>query len=119
MADINSVIVNGRLTRDAETKYTNTGTAILKFSIANNYRTKHGDEWTDEVNYFDVTMFGKRAESLQQYMSKGKAVSVVGELRQNRWEQDGQSRSKIEILARDIQMHGNGQQRDYDDDIGF
>lgn len=104
--DINCVILVGRLTRDAELKYTNTGSAVSKLSVAVNRRKRSGDQWTDEANFFDVTIWGKMAESLNQYLNKGKQVAIEGELRQSRWEQDGQSRSKVEIVARNIQLLG-------------
>jgi single-strand DNA-binding protein len=108
MTDINHVILIGRLTRDAELKYTNTGSAICKFSIAVNRRRKSGDTWVDEANFFDIAAWGKMGESLNQYLTKGKQVAVEGELRQNRWEQDGQPRSKVEISAMNIQLLGGG-----------
>ncbi len=106
MADINTVVIVGRLTREAELKYTNSGMGVSKFSIAVNRRKRSGDQWEDEVSFFDCTMFGKRAESLNQYLNKGKQIAVNGELRQGRWEQDGQSRSKVEIIVNDIQLLG-------------
>ncbi|MBN1648095.1 MAG: single-stranded DNA-binding protein [Spirochaetales bacterium] len=104
--DINHVVLVGRLTRDAELKYTNTGTAISKFSVAVNRRKRSGDQWTDEVSYFDIVLWGKTAETLNQYLQKGKQVAVSGELRQNRWEQEGQNRSKVEVIANNIQLLG-------------
>ena len=104
--DINIVTLVGRLTRDSELKYTNGGTAVCKFSLAVNRKKRSGDQWTDEVSYFDVVLWGKQGEALQQYLGKGKQVAVSGELRQNRWEQDGQSRSKVEIVANNLQLLG-------------
>ncbi|RKX94180.1 MAG: single-stranded DNA-binding protein [Spirochaetes bacterium] len=106
--DINTVVLVGRLTRDAELKYTNAGTAVCKFSLAVNRRKRSGDQWTDEVSYFDVVLWGKQGEAIQQYLGKGKQVAVNGELRQNRWEQDGQKRSKVEIIAGNVQLLGGG-----------
>ena len=106
MSDINTTTQVGRLTRDAETKYTGGGMCIAEFSLANNYRKKSGDEWIDEVNYFDVVLFGKRAEALAQYLTKGTQLAVSGSLRQDRWEKDGQKRSKVVIVANDIQLLG-------------
>lgn len=108
MADINSVVLVGRLTRNAELKYTNTGMAISKISLAINRRWKKDDQWVDEVNYFDVTIWGKTAESLQPYLLKGKQIGVEGELRQSRWEQDGKTHSKVEINANNVQLLGGG-----------
>lgn len=106
MADVNQVIIIGRLTRDAELKYTSGGYAIGSFSIAVNRRRKNGDQWVEEGNFFDVNLFGKAAETLNQYLVKGKQVAIQGELRQDRWEQDGQSRSKVVIVATNVQLLG-------------
>jgi single-strand DNA-binding protein len=108
MADINHVVLVGRLTRDAELKYTAGGQAVCKFSIAINRRRKSGDQWVDEANFFDIVLWGKQGEALNQYLVKGKQVGVDGELRQDRWEQDGQNRSKVEIVANNIQLLGGG-----------
>ena len=108
MADINHVVLVGRLTRDAELKYTASGQAVCKFSIAVNRRRKNGDQWEDEANFFDVVLWGRQGESLNQYLQKGKSVGVDGELRQDRWQQDGQNRSKVEIVANNIQLLGGG-----------
>lgn len=107
MGDINSVILVGRLTRNAELKYTNTGTAVSKVGLAINRRIKRNEQWTDEVSFFDVVIWGKTAEGLQPYLLKGKQIGVQGELRQNRWEQEGQARSKIEVIATNIQLLGS------------
>jgi single-strand DNA-binding protein len=108
VADINSVVLVGRLTRNAELKYTNTGMAVSKISLAINRGYKKDDQWVDEVNYFDVTIWGKTAESLQQYLIKGKQIGVEGELRQSRWEQDGKTHSKVEINANKVMLLGGG-----------
>ena len=106
MADLNHVTLIGRLTRDAELKYTPGGLAISSFSIAVNRRRKNGDQWVDEVSYFDINLYGKPAESLKQYLTKGKQVAVDGELRQDRWEKDGQNHSRIYIAANNVQLLG-------------
>jgi single-strand DNA-binding protein len=110
MTDLNKVIQIGRCTRDAELKYTNSGLAILRFSIAVNRKKKSGDEWKDEANFFDVCQMGKGAEAVAKYLTKGKQICVDGELHQNKWEQDGQQRSKVEIVANNIQLLGGGKQ---------
>ena len=110
MADINHVVLVGRLTRDAELKYTAGGQAVCKFSIAVNRRRKNGDQWEDEANFFDTVLWGRQGEALNQYLLKGKTVGVEGELRQDRWQQDGQNRSKVEIVANNIQLLGGGGQ---------
>lgn len=107
--DVNHVILIGRLTRDAEMKYTSGGMAVCRFSIAVNRRAKEGDSWVDEANFFDIVVWGKTAEALNQYLVKGKQVAVKGELHQNRWEQDGKARSKVEINAETVQLLGGGE----------
>jgi single-strand DNA-binding protein len=104
MADLNHVTIIGRLTRDAELKYISSGQAVCKFSIASNYRKKEGDQWKDEANFFDIVLWGRQGETLNQYLVKGKMVGIEGELRQDRWQQDGQNRSKVEIVADNIQL---------------
>lgn len=106
MTDLNQVILIGRLTRDAELKYTSGGFAIGSFSVAVNRRRKNGEQWVDEVSFFEINLFGKSAETLNQYLVKGKQVAVQGELRQDRWEQDGQQRSKVIIVANNVQLLG-------------
>jgi len=108
MADLNHVVLIGRLTREAELKYTASGQAVCKFSIAVNRRKKNGDQWEDEANFFDIVVWGRQGESLHPYLVKGKMVGVDGELRQDRWQQDGQNRSKIEIIANYLQLLGGG-----------
>ena len=105
-ANLNVVVLIGRLTRDAELKYISSGIAVSKFSLAVNRRKRSGDQWVEETDFFDITLWGKTAESLNQYLTKGKEIGVEGELRQSRWEQDGQSRSRVEIHARNIQLLG-------------
>ena len=106
--DINHVIEIGNLTKDEEVNYTPGGMAVGKFSIAVNRRVKKGQEWTDEVNYFDVSLFGKQAESLKPYLTKGKKVAIEGYLKQDRWQdqQTGQNRSAVKIVANNIQLLG-------------
>ena len=106
MVDLNHVVLIGRLTRDAELKAIASGQSVCKFSIAVNRRKKSGDQWEDEPNFFDIVVWGRQGESLHQYLIKGKMVAVDGELRQDRWQQDGQNRSKVEIVANNIQLLG-------------
>jgi single-strand DNA-binding protein len=112
MADIMNCVLIGRLTRDAELKYTSGGMAVCKFSIACNKRKKQGDAWVDEAHFFDIVLWGKQGETLNQYLVKGKQIAVDGELHQNRWEQEGQGRSKIEIHANNVQLLGGGERQD-------
>lgn len=100
---MNHVCLIGNLTRDPELKSTSSGTSVLSFSLAVNERRKVGDEWTDVPNFFDVTLFGKRAESLSSYLNKGSKVGVSGRLRWHQWETpDGSKRSKVDVVADDV-----------------
>jgi len=114
MADLNHVDLIGRLTRDSELKYIDGGTAVCKFSIAVNRKKKVGDTWEDEPSFFDIVLWGRQGESLNQYLIKGKQVGVSGELRQDRWQQDGQNRSKVEVVAHNIQLLGGGNSENRD-----
>lgn len=104
--DINRVNLIGRLTRDAELMYTNSGFALCKMSVAVNRRKKEGDRWTEEPNFFDISLWGKRGEALNQYLQKGAQIALEGHLKQERWEQDGAKRSKVIVEAENIQLLG-------------
>jgi len=105
--DINQVVLVGRVTRDAELKYTASGTALCNFAIAVNRRVKKGDQWSDEASFFDLTLWEKQAENLNKYLVKGTQVAVQGELRQDRWEKDGQKFNKIQVFVNNLQLLGS------------
>ena len=107
MRDINVVVLVGRLTRDSELKYTKSGMPIARFSLAVNRSRKQGEEWVDETSFFDIDFWGKGAEAVNRYLIKGQQVGVEGELRQDRWEQDGQSRSKVVVNATNVRLLGS------------
>ncbi len=103
---INHVVLVGNLVRDGELRYISSGTSVMNFSIAVNRSRKQGDQWVEEAMFFDVELFGRQAEAIQRFMVKGKQVGVQGELRQDRWEQDGQTRSKVRVHAINLQLLG-------------
>ncbi len=105
--DINHVVLVGRVTRDAELRYTAAGTALCNFSIAVNRRVKKGDQWLDEASFFDLTLWDKQAENLNKYLVKGTQVAIQGELRQDRWEKDGQKFSRIQVFVENLQLLGS------------
>ena len=107
MNDLNNVNLIGRLTRDAELRYSSGGMGICKFSIAVNRSVKKNDRWVDEASFFDCTVFGKTAENISQFLTKGQQVCISGELVQNRWEKDGKQMSRIEININHIQLIGS------------
>lgn len=111
MTDLNHVVLIGRLTKDLGTDersfgYVANGQARANVSIAVNRSRKNGDQWVDEVNYFDITIWGKTAENLKPYLTKGKMIAVDGYLKQDRWEKDGQKMSKVSVVANNVQLLG-------------
>jgi single-strand DNA-binding protein len=101
----NKVVIAGNLTRDPELRYTAKGTPVCNMSVALN--SKYGD--TEEVYYADVVVWGKQAESVQQYLSKGRQCIVEGRLTKQEWESDGQKRSKTVITASAVKFIGSKQ----------
>lgn len=110
--DINVVTLTGRLTKPAELKYTKSGMAVVSFAVASNTSQRMQDgSWGDYANYFDCTWYGKGAEALNPYLSKGRLVVISGELRQRRWEdQNGAKRSAIGINVQNLTLGGEGRQ---------
>lgn len=105
--DMNHVGLIGRLTRSAELKYLNSGTAVSNFSIAINKVHKNDKgERIEQVSYFDIVLYGKPAINLQQYLLRGKQVGIEGELRQDRWTKDNQSFSRVYIVASNVMLLG-------------
>lgn len=112
MADLNQVALIGRIVRDAELRHTTNGKAVSKFSIAVSEKRKEGNQWKNHVEYFDLVLWGQLAESLQQYLVKGKQIAVAGKLSQEKWEQDGQNRSKVVVTIRELQLLSGGSASD-------
>ena len=107
MASFNRVILVGNLTRDIELRYTPQGTAVTDVGLAVNDRVKRNDQWVDEVNFFDITLWGRTAEIANDYLNKGSAVLIEGRLKYETWEQDGQKRSKVKVVGEKMQMLGS------------
>lgn len=118
---INQVCISGNLTRDAETR--NSGkAAIVHFSVAVNERRKNptSGEWEDYANYIDCVAFGNYADTIAPSMTKGTRVCVSGKLRWSAWEKDGQKRTKVEVIANDIELPPRSKaQSVYADDCPF
>ena len=106
-SDLNNIMLIGRLTKDPESKYLPSGRAVVEFSIANNYYVSSKN--SNEVNYFDVVAFGKMAETVAKYLTKGKQVAISGTLRQDRWQDKDTNtpRSRIRIIMQSMQMLGS------------
>lgn len=111
MNNTNKVFLIGRLTKDAGNDersfgYTSSGVCRLNISIAVNRSKKNGDSYTDEVHYFDIVVWGKTAENLKPYLTKGKLIAVEAHLQQERWEKDGKKNSRVAIHADNIELLG-------------
>jgi len=103
---INRVIISGNLTRDPELRATAGGTSVLKLGMAVNDRRKNqqSGEWEDYANFVDVTVFGARGEALSRFLTKGTKVAIEGKLRWSSWEKDGEKRSKLEVIADEVEL---------------
>ncbi|MFV1951443.1 MAG: single-stranded DNA-binding protein [Nitrospinota bacterium] len=112
MASLNKVFLMGNLTRDPELRYTAGGSSVADFGIAVNRKYKQGDDWKEDVCFVDITVWGKQAENCAEYLNKGRGVFIEGRLQFRSWEsEEGQKRSKIEVVANNVQflsrsMHG-------------
>ena len=99
---LNSVNIMGNLTRDPELKSTNSGKSVCSMSIANNRVYTKNSEKVTEVSYFDVEVWGVVAENCAKYLKKGSGIIVEGRLRQDRWEKDGKTQSRVKISANSV-----------------
>jgi len=100
---VNQVTLLGNLTRDPELRQTPSGQNVVSFSLALNraYKDQSGD-WQEATDFIDVVAWGPLAERVSQYVTKGRRVLVQGRLQSRSWEQEGQKRSKVEVLANDV-----------------
>jgi len=109
MANFNKVLLMGNLTRDIEVRYSQAGMAIGKMGLAVNRRFTVQGEQREETCFVDLTAFGKQAETLQKFVSKGSPLFVEGRLQFSSWEtQDGQKRNKLEVVVENFQFMGGG-----------
>lgn len=103
----NQVILMGNLTRDPELRQTPNGQSVTSFSLALNRSYKGADgNWQEATDYIDVVAWGPLGERVAQYLSKGRPCLVNGRLQSRSWEQDGQKRSKVEVVAQDVTFLG-------------
>jgi single-strand DNA-binding protein len=108
---INQVVLMGNLTRDPELRQTPNGQNVTSFSLALNrsYKDASGD-WQEATDYVDCVAWANLAERVAQYLAKGRRVLVQGRLQSRSWEQDGQKRSKLEVLVNDVTfLDGRGE----------
>lgn len=100
---MNQVIIIGRITRDLELRYTENKKAVCNFSIAVN-RTYTNEDGEREADFINIQVWGKQAENLKKYQTKGSLIGVSGELRVNQWEEEGQRKYKTFVLANQIEF---------------
>lgn len=103
----NKVVLLGNLTRDPELRSTPNGQSVCSFSLAINrtWRNASGEQ-QEAVDFIDCNAWGKAGEIISQYMQKGRALLVSGRLQHRSWEQDGQKRSKVEVVVEDFNFIG-------------
>ena len=122
-ACLNKTMLIGNLTRDVEVKYTASGAAVANFGLAVNRTYTNSDgEKTEEVCFIDMVAWNRLAEVAGEYLSKGSPVFVEGRLQMDNWEDQGKKRSKLKVVAQNIQFLGRGAEADSnktDDDIPF
>ncbi len=106
MGNLNRVMIIGNTGRDAELRYTANGTAVSDFSMAvNSRRRSQSGDWEDETEWFQVVLFGDRAERISQYITKGKQLYVEGRLRTRNWDDDqGVRHYRTEVIANNVEF---------------
>jgi single-strand DNA-binding protein len=104
MNNLNSVLIEGHLTAAPRLKYTPAGTPVSSFSIGVNRYWKKDDDYQQEASFFEIESWGKLAETVASQLKKGRGVRVVGRLKQDRWEKDGNSFQKIKVVAEHIEF---------------
>lgn len=105
----NQVILMGNLTRDPELRTIPSGQSVCSFSLALNRSYKGSDgNWQEATDFVDIVAWGPLGERVSQYLSKGRPCLVNGRLQSRSWEQDGQKRSKLEVVAQDVTFLGGG-----------
>ena len=121
MRNFNLTVLEGRLVSDPELRYTQNGTSLCSFSIANNNDYYKDDELQKQVNFVDVTTWAKLAERCNEFLKKGNRIIINGRLKQDRWQDDnGGNRSKISIVGNQVQFldlkNGDGESEKTDGD---
>ena len=105
MVSFNRVVLAGNLTRDPELRFTGGGIPVCEFGLAvNRVRSKN-----EEVDFFDITAWRELGETIANYKKKGDPILVEGRLQYRSWEaQDGSKRSKVDVVADNVQFLGRG-----------
>lgn len=107
MSNFNKVMLMGTLTRDIEVRSISSGTAVGQFGLAINRKYKAGNEWKEEATFVDCEAWGKQAETMAQYLGKGRQVFIEGRLKLDQWDdKSGQKRSKLKVVVEQFQFIG-------------
>ncbi|MDA3950402.1 MAG: single-stranded DNA-binding protein [Spirochaeta sp.] len=105
MNDLNSILMEGNLTRDPVLSTTPTGTPVCNFSVGSHHLYKKDDEQRKDTSFFDVEVWAKMGENCAEYLRKGRGVRVVGRLKQDRWKDgEGRPRSRVKIVAEHVEF---------------
>ena len=105
MASLNRVLLMGNLTRDIEVKYTANNTAVANIGLAVNRRYRSGDEYREETTFVDCEAWGRTAETMGKYLSKGRPVFIEGRLKLDEWQdKDGNRRTKLVTVVENFQF---------------
>jgi single-strand DNA-binding protein len=104
-ASYNRVMIMGNITRDVELRLIPSGTAVADITVAVNDRRKQGDEYVEDTQFVDVTLWARTAEIVAEYCQKGSPVFIEGRLKLDKWEaDDGSNRSKLKVVAERVQL---------------
>ena len=104
-SDLNKVMLIGRFTKDPELRYTQSGTAVCSFSVANNRTYVTGGEKKEQVSYFNCVAWAKTGEIIAEYCKKGQRIGIEGRLQQRSWDdQEGKRRFTVEIVVDNFQF---------------
>jgi len=119
MASFNKVVLVGNLTRAPELRHIPSGLAVTDIGLAVNDRRKLATgEWVEEVTFVDITLWGRQAEVVCEYTSKGSPLLVEGRLKLDSWETEGQKRSKLKVIGEKIVLLGSSSGKGGDDEGG-
>lgn len=133
---LNEVTLSGNLGKDSELRTTASGTAVLTFSLAVNERRRQQDgTYKDNTSWFDCVLFGARAQGIEPYLRRGTKLALTGRLNQNKYERDGRTYSRVEVIVDEVELMNTrreSQQQDttpppqtvqassiYDEDVPF
>ncbi|MGJ4787874.1 single-stranded DNA-binding protein [Leptospira koniambonensis] len=113
MKNLSLTVLDGFLTVDPELKRTQAGKSVTNFTVAVNHNYKRAEGEEAEVSYVDVEVWERLAENCSEYLKKGKKVTVIGHLKQDRWKnQEGQSRSKVKVIADEVRFDSFGDRKE-------